>query len=131
MADWLSADWAVEAAGLCHLLPEAPGATGTVALSFLLAPRKEVAIHWRYEDGRPAAGGPGPAPDADLTLTVGAADAADVLSGRIEPSVAFMRGRLKATGDGALLLAFLESTTSGGYAGWRDAMAGIGPVPPQ
>jgi hypothetical protein len=54
-----------------------------------------------------------------------AADAAEVFSGRVEPSVAFMRGRLKATGEGSVLLAFLESTTSDGYDGWREGIAGV------
>ncbi len=129
MADWLSPEWAEEAAGLCRLLPEAPGARGSVTLSFVVAPRREVGFHWLYEEGRVAGSGPGPAADADLTLSLAAADAADLLAGRVEPSVAFMRGRLKATGDGGILLAFLESTTFPGYAGWREAVAGVSPVP--
>ena len=129
MADWLSPEWAEEAAGLCRLLPEAPGADGTVTWSFSIAPRKEVGFHWRYEHGKVATAEAGPAAEADLTLTLAAADAADVLAGRVEPSVAFMRGRLKASGDGGLLLAFLESTTSAGYPAWRDGVAALAPVP--
>ena len=129
MAEWLSADWAEAAAGLWELLPEAPGVTGSVALAFVTAPRKEVTIHWRYEDGRPAEGAAGPVPEPDLALSLAAADAADVVSGRVEPSVAFMRGRLKASGDGALLLAFLKSTTDGGFEKWRDRLAALAEPP--
>lgn len=128
MADWLSPEWAEKAAALCRLLPEAPGAQGSVSLSFVVAPRREIGFHWIYDAGRVARSGPGPAAEADLTLSLAASDAAEVLAGRVEPSVAFMRGRLKATGDGGILLAFLESTTSPGYASWREAVAGVSPV---
>lgn len=129
MADWLTPEWVGEAAALCRLLPEAPGAEGSVTLSFVVAPRREVGFHWRYEKGQVTRSAPGPAAEADLVLSLAATDAAEVLAGRMDPSVAFMRGRLKATGDGGILLAFLESTTSGGYAGWREAVAAVGQVP--
>ncbi len=129
MPEWLSPGWAEAAAALSGQLPEVPGLTGTVSLSLQVAPRKEVAIHWSYQDGRPVPGSAGPAPDADLALTLAAADAADVLSGRVEPSVSFMRGRLKATGDGKLLLGFLESTTSPAFEQWRQGVAALAPLP--
>ena len=129
MADWLTPEWVGEAAALCRLLPEAPGAEGSVTLSFVVAPRREVGFHWCYEKGRIARCGTGPAAESDLVLSLAATDAADLLAGRVEPSVAFMRGRLKATGDGGILLAFLESTTFPGYTGWREAVAAVGPVP--
>ena len=128
MADWLSAAWADEVGARHDLLPSAGDAEGTVSLAFQVAPRKEVSIHWTYEGGKVTSGGSGPKPGADLQLTLAAADAADVLLGRVEPSVAFMRGRLKASGDGSLLLAFLESTTSGSFSAWRDGIAGLAPV---
>lgn len=152
MADAFSAEWAAGAAELWPYLPPAPGAEGTVRLAVAVAPRREVAFQWRYRGGeavagadtadgadkaggaagRVAAGGAGGAGGAvgavgqpEVTLTLAAADAADVLSGQVEPSVAFMRGRLKASGDGALLLAFLSSTTDAGFDEWRRRVAGL------
>jgi hypothetical protein len=78
-----------------------------------------------YKDGVAAGGAPGPQPEADLVLTLAAADAVQVFSGAVEPSVAFMRGRLKAAGDGGLLLGFLESTRSDTFEAWRIGMAGL------
>lgn len=120
MPERYSAEWADQAAGLWSLLPPAPGGEGTVCLAIATAPRKEVSFHWRYAGGSVVDGGPGPVPEPTLSLTLGAADAPDVLSGRVEPSVAFMRGRLKASGDGSLLLAFLSSTATDGFEDWRD-----------
>jgi putative sterol carrier protein len=128
MPDFSSPDWTERAGALWEKLPEAPGAEGTVSLAIALAPRKEVAFHWRYDGGRPVSGGPGANGDADtggpaVAFTITAAEAPDVLSGQVEPSVAFMRGRLKASGDGGLLLAFLASTTTNGFSAWRSALA--------
>jgi hypothetical protein len=43
----------------------------------------------------------------------------------VEPSVAYMRGRLKAAGDGALLLAFLESTAGDGREAWLERLRSL------
>jgi hypothetical protein len=125
VAEAYTAEWAAEAGELWSLLPRAPGAEGTVSLAVATAPRKEVSFHWRYEAGRPVGGGQGNGGDPELALSLGVADAPEVLSGRVEPSVAFMRGRLKAAGDGALLLAFLSSTTSPGFQEWRARAADL------
>lgn len=118
--DW--EEWAAAAGEQWSGLPEAPGASGPVRLAIAVAPRREAAIHWRYEQGRVVDGGAGSGPEAALALSLSAADAPEVLSGRVAPSVAFMRGRLKASGEGSLLLAFLESTTSEGFSGWLDQL---------
>ena len=59
-----------------------------------------------------SADGPGPLlPSAeaepDLTLTIGTDDAHRVKQGELDPSVAFMQGKLKSTGNNALLLSIL------------------------
>ena len=124
--DWLNDEWASDAAGTVELLPEAPGLSGTV--SFAVAEgtgkkRLEAGFHWRYTDGKALDGAPGVDAGADLVLLVAGADAVDLLSGQVEPSVSFMRGRLKASGDGALLLGFLRSTTDDRFKAWRKKVA--------
>jgi hypothetical protein len=126
VTEWLSDEWAEGLAGAVGRLPGAGPVSGTVSLAVAKAPRKEVAVHWAYEDGSVAAAASGPLADADLVLTMTGADAATVLSGDVEPSVAFMRGRLKASGDGRLLLAFLRSTTEPSFADFLDRVADEG-----
>ena len=126
MADWLSAEWAAEAGARFGSLPALPGAGGTVSLSVTGPGKRETTLHWTYgDDGVPNEGGGGGLDGADLALLLASADAVEVLSGAVEPSVAFMRGRLKANGDGGLLLRFLESTTGSGYEGWRRDVAAL------
>jgi hypothetical protein len=129
VAEWLSEEWAGGVGFLAASLPKAPDVTGTMSLAVGLGGRREVGCHWRYDKGVPGDGGGGKLAEADLQFTVAAADAAGVVSGEITPSVAFMRGRLKATGDGGLLLAFLASTNAPEFDAWRRQVAALADVP--
>ena len=124
---WMSPEWAEAAAPLTDLLPEVPGAGGTVSFAVSGGRRQEAGFSWGYENGKAAPGVAGIDASADLALLVAADDAIEVLRGDVEPSVAFMRGRLKASGDGQLLLGFLKSTTSREFDGWRRAVAALAP----
>jgi SCP-2 sterol transfer family len=125
MGAWLTQEWADEAAELTTVLPPVPGAAGSISVTVSGGSRKEVNFHWSYGEGEAEAGVPSARPDADLVLTLASADAIDVFSGAVEPSVAFMRGRLKAAGNGGLLLGFLESTRSDAFSGWLKKMAAL------
>jgi hypothetical protein len=128
MADWPNEEWAASFAASTHDLPDVAGQSGTVVFKFTGGTRKEIPVHWRYQDGVPTAGAVGAVADADLEFTLAAPDASDVISGAVEPSVAFMRGRLKASGNGGLLLAFLQSTTSEAFGAWRETVAAAPPL---
>lgn len=131
MVEFGTAEWAEAAGQLWSLLPAADSVSGTVSLAIAVAPRKEVTFHWRYEAGRVVSGAAGRAADSEgpvLALTLSAADAADFLGGELATSVSFMRGRLKASGDGALLLAFLGSTESEEFAQWRSRLGALATV---
>lgn len=121
----MSPEWAEAAAPLTDLLPEIPGAEGTVSFAVSGGRRQEAGFHWSYQNGKAAPGVPGVDASAGLVLLAAGDDAIAVLKGEVEPSVAFMRGRLKASGEGGLLLGFLKSTTSPEFAGWRRAVAAL------
>ncbi len=124
MADWLSEEWAQQVAAQAGTRPPVPGANGTVSLAISDKRGSDVSYHWSYRDGIPGDGGVGGVADADLALTITRADAEAVASGEVEPSVAYMRGRLKATGSDALLLGLLASTATDSYRGWRQRVMG-------
>jgi len=69
----------------------------------------ETRFYMVLDHGRPVEVMVGVVDDADITLTVGYDDAVAVVRGELEPSVAFMQGRLKASGDMGLLLGLLPS----------------------
>jgi hypothetical protein len=80
------------------------------------------AAEWTFQW---SADGPGPEltsddADPDLTLALSPDDAELARTGQLDPSVAFMQGRLKTSGDNALLLRVLAWTTTAAYA---DALA--------
>ena len=54
----------------------------------------------------------GPAVDADVVLTLTYADAVAMVQGALQPSVAFMQGRMKTAGDPGQLLDLLAATSS-------------------
>ncbi len=120
MAEWLSEEWLQDVAARAGARPAVLGATGTVSVAVTGGPNGDAVYHWSYQDGVPGDGARGAAPDADLALVIAYPDARPVAAGEIEPSVAYMRGRLKATGDGALLLGLLASTATEEYREWRQ-----------
>lgn len=121
----MSAEWADAAAPLTELLPDVPGAVGSVSLAVSGGRRQEAGFHWSYDAGKAKPGAAGIDGAADLVLLLAAPDAIDVLKGDVEPSVAFMRGRLKASGDGGLLLGFLKSTVDPAFSDWRDKVRAL------
>jgi hypothetical protein len=120
LPEWLSDDWLKELVASTAARPQVAGASGRISVAVTEGRAELVSYHWSYRDGVPGDGGIGAAPDSDLSLTIGRADAEAVAKGDMEPSVAYMRGRLKATGDGGLLLGLLASTTTDVYRTWRQ-----------
>jgi hypothetical protein len=63
--------------------------------------------------------------EPDLSLTLSPADAEMVRQGRLAPSVAFMQGRLKTSGDNGLVLKVLAWSATDAFAGalasWSSA----------
>jgi hypothetical protein len=67
----------------------------------------------RLDDGVVAEAGPGPSSGrSDVTLTVPIAEAVAMAEGELDPSVAFMRGRMKTAGDPGLVLDVLAAAGS-------------------
>ncbi len=86
--------------------------TGVVQVAVPGAPGGEFRYHRTFEKGRVTGGGVGPAPDPAVSLTLPVAEARSVLAGELDPSVAFMQGRLKTAGDNGLLLELLAGWSS-------------------
>jgi len=70
-------------------------------------PEEQAQWSWSWSVTGPGAGNQDGPAEPDLTLTLSPADAELVRQGALSPSVAFMQGRLKTSGDNALLLRVL------------------------
>jgi len=109
MSQWLSDAWVAETAATIDL---ASPFAALVQITVTCTAGGDVRFHRIYEDGHVVGGGPGPAKGPDVALTLPEVDARDVLEGRLDPSVAFMQGRLKTSGDNGLLLGLLSGWSS-------------------
>ena len=104
---WLSDGWVAAAAAEASGLTGPPSLTAVVEVEVTGGPDGDVSVHAVFADGHLVASGTGGASTADLTLTLTDADARAVLSGALDPSVAFMQGRMKVAGEMGPLLDLL------------------------
>ena len=111
VAEFLSEEWIASWVGRGN----APGASGTVQIVVTGAPDGDGDGKWyfRLDDGVVAEAAAGTQAAPDLTLTVGFAEAAAMAAGELDPSVAFMRGRMKTAGDPGLVLDVLAGAAAG------------------
>jgi hypothetical protein len=75
-------------------------------------PNGDVSFWTKIERGRTVEVGQGEVDKPDLTLTAAYEDAERQAAGEVEPSAAYMQGRLKAEGDMTKLFALLKATHS-------------------
>jgi SCP-2 sterol transfer family len=112
--EFLSEDWVSLQRELGAALPPRPGVSARVQFTVTGAPGE--VVYWlAWEDGRVVDGGLGPDPAAEVQLVTPRALAAELAQGRVEPSVAFMQGRMKTSGDQAALLRVLAATATPEY----------------
>ena len=90
---WLSAVQAAAAS-----LPEVPGCSVRARVEVPGGAAGTCRFGVVVVDGRLAELSPGRLADADCTVSCAAADARDILGGRLDPAVAFMQGRVKIDG---------------------------------
>ncbi len=125
MAQYLSPEWfdAVAAVAVGASLPG--GVSARVECAATGGPSKGVTGHVILEGGVIREVGVGPCPDVELTLTAAYADAVSLSDGSLEPSVAYMQGRLKTAGDLGKVIELLALTRSGEHHDLRSKIAAI------
>ncbi len=84
-----------------------------------------VTAHVIVEDGVIREVGLGKCADADLSVTSSYADAVAMSDGSLEPSVAFMQGRLKTAGAPGKVLEVLALTASSEHRALRAEIAAV------
>ena len=104
MARFLSEEW-------LDLVREAVPALETrIDCAVTAAPDGEIKLHLDGSDV-----GVGLLDDADVSLTLPYAEALSIARGELQPTVAFMQGRMKTAGDPGRLLDVLAATATAGF----------------
>lgn len=107
MTTWLSAEWFDRARPIWAEAPTTDALSGGVQCEISGGPDGGVSCYWVFEEGRLGRSGPGKLDGPLVTLTLGWDDAVSVQRGDLDPSVAFMQGRLKVSGSMAVMTALL------------------------
>jgi hypothetical protein len=109
VAEFLSDEWIASMVGR----GDAPGATGTVQVVVTGTDvPNDGKWHLRLDDGVVVEAEAGTRSAPDLTFTIGYPEGAAMAAGDLDPSVAFMRGRMKTAGDPGLVLDVLAATAA-------------------
>jgi putative sterol carrier protein len=122
MVAFLSPEWVERQRELLGGLPEDDGVNVHVRHVVKGAPGGDVAYHLVFDRGRAVGGGPGPGPEAEVVLTTTHDVATGIARGDIEPSVAFMQGRLKTEGPTSRLVPLLALTQTPAYRAAVDQL---------
>jgi SCP-2 sterol transfer family len=122
---FLSPEWLDELARLGSEHAPLPGITATVQVVVSGGPEKDVKFVVVLHDGKIDAAERRVDSAAELTLTFDYANAVAVQEGELDPSVAFMQGRMKTAGDTGLLLQLLPLTRTPAFRTFREKLAAV------
>jgi putative sterol carrier protein len=95
-----------------------------VRVQYVIGDDKHVAT---LADGRVTDVVAGEDKDAEVTVTLAPADFAKLAGGELDASVAYMQGKLKATGDTGILIELLAASRAPEY---RALLAKVSPAGP-
>lgn len=121
MGAWLSAAWIADTKELGRAMPYREGASGVVQY-FVLADR-ERPYYWVIKDGQLFDAGLGEHPSPDVSITVDVDVARAMQMGELEPTTAFLEGRLEVEGNLDLLVGLLPITSSPEYRELEQELA--------
>jgi putative sterol carrier protein len=122
---WLSEAWFAEVRALADALPARPGLSARIQEQITGGPDGDVSCYWELDDGITTRAAPGIIDDADVTVSLSWSDAAAIASGTLDPSVAFMRGRMKVVGSMEVTLALLPAARTVEAVGLRRQVAAV------
>jgi putative sterol carrier protein len=125
MTRWLSTEWFDETRAVVSDQLGCPDLSAKVQLEMSGGPDGSTSYHWVLEDGRLISIGGGTVTGADVTLSMNWDDAVAMHQGTLDPSVAFMQGRMKVVGSMEIVLALLALTASAAFGELRGQVADL------
>ncbi|MDQ1500651.1 MAG: hypothetical protein QOI86_3991 [Actinomycetota bacterium] len=112
MAKYLSQEWLDDWRTLSQEQPERPGASVMMQYHVTGGPEGDTDYYWVLDEGRIAEAKLGKHPAPEFTMTLTYEDGAKVEKGELDPSAAFMQGKLKVAGNMAKLMSLMPVTSS-------------------
>lgn len=126
MPKFLTQEWHDESRRMAEGQPERPGASARMQYVVTGVPDGEdVRYYWVLENGKLLDSALGELEDSEITLTQSWADAVAIQRGELDPSAAFMQGRIKVTGNMAKLMSLLPITGSPEYKALQEEIRQI------
>jgi hypothetical protein len=109
---WLSPEWFGQVKSLADGEACRPGVSGRIQVQMAGGPEGDASSYWVLEKGALEDAAQGSLDNPDVTLTLSWKDGRAIWQGELDPSVAFMQGRLKVAGSMGIVLSL--------FPGWRD-----------
>lgn len=126
MPKFLTQEWHDETRRMAEGQPERPGASARMQYVVTGGPGGEdVRYYWVLENGKLLESAVGDLEDSEITLTQSWADAVAIQKGELDPSAAFMQGRIRVTGNMAKLMSLLPITGSPEYKALQEEIRQI------
>ena len=122
MVKYLSQEYLDEQKAISQAFAERPGANARIQYVVTDAPEGEVRYFWLLEDGKFSDVRLGEIEDPDFTITTNYANSVKLLTGELNPQVAFMTGRMKVKGNIGKLLSLMPLTNSDDFKTMQDKL---------
>jgi putative sterol carrier protein len=112
MPQYLSQEWLDEFVKLAADQPTRPGATVKIQYKVTGGPNGDIDYYWIIDEGKFLDAKLGTVDGADFTMTSTYEDTAKTQRGELEPTAAFMQGKIKVSGNMAKMMSLLPITNS-------------------
>jgi putative sterol carrier protein len=112
MPQYLSQEWLDEFVKLAADQPERPGATVKIQYKVTGGPQGDIDYYWIINEGHFEDARLGTVEGADFTMTSSYEDTAKTQRGELDPTAAFMQGKIKVAGNMAKMMLLLPITNS-------------------
>lgn len=117
--------WFEEIRAFVATCPHRPGLSARIQLVLTGAAGGDVRYDWVLVDGYPNRSGSGEVDDPELSITSVREDVMAITMGDLDPSVAFMQGKLKVTGSMGIMMRLLAVLNSPECQDLRGRIADI------
>ncbi len=112
MPKWLTQEWLDTYRELAQSQPERPGVSVRLQYRVTGGPDGDVNYYWVVKDGKLVECKLGELEDAEVTITEKWDDAMAIQKLKLNPTVAFMQGKIKPSGSIGKLMSLLPITSS-------------------